>query len=53
MKKHLMHLIWIIWYDYLTGDNFFAIYNEPQLFDQKGLNDVIKDLNLSDESSEV
>ena len=34
-------------------DQFFAIPNQPQLFDQKELNDLISDLNLSKESSEV
>ena len=34
-------------------ENFLAISNQPQLFDQKDLNDLIRDLNLSKESSEV
>ena len=34
-------------------DTFFVISNQPQLFDQKELNDLIRDLNLSKESSEV
>ena len=28
-------------------DNFFTISNQPQLFDQKEFNDLIRDLNTS------
>ena len=34
-------------------DNFLAISNQTQLFDQKNLNYLIKDLNLSKESPGV
>ena len=34
-------------------DNFLAISVQPQLFDQKDLNDLIRDVKLSKESSKV
>ena len=33
--------------DMNQDDNFFTISNQPQLFDQKEFNDLIRDLNTS------